>query len=147
MTDGLTEEQLRHPVNEGKWSAHQNIAHLASYQPVFFGRMKRIAQGDQPSFERYVPDNDPPFLEAVAQPTSKLIEQISNDRREIYNYLTSLGQASIYKAGVHLRYGRLTVAQWTEFFLLHEAHHLFTIFMLTSDLRKMQAQEIITFTK
>jgi hypothetical protein len=28
------------------------------------------------------------------------------------------------------------VTEWTEFFLLHEAHHLYTIFLLVRDLRK-----------
>jgi hypothetical protein len=36
-------------------------------------------------------------------------------------------------SAVHKKYGALTIMEWTEFFLLHEAHHIFTIFQLMHD--------------
>ncbi|HVV55756.1 MAG TPA: DinB family protein, partial [Mucilaginibacter sp.] len=41
-----TDEQRlnRHP-EPGKWSIKDNIAHLATYQPVFMARMHRILKG------------------------------------------------------------------------------------------------------
>ena len=35
--------------------------------------------------------------------------------------------------GHHPKYGALTLVEWTEFFLLHEAHHLFTLFKLLNE--------------
>jgi hypothetical protein len=32
----------------------------------------------------------------------------------------------------------MTILQWMNFFLLHEAHHLFTIFKLAAELKKEQ---------
>jgi hypothetical protein len=36
--------------------------------------------------------------------------------------------------GTHPKYGTLMITEWTEFFLLHEAHHLFTLFRLSKAL-------------
>lgn len=139
LADGLTEEQLRMRVNEGKWSAHENIAHLVAYQPVFIARLQRIQQEEEPLFERYVADNEPAFNEAVRQSATELFQRAENDRKRIADILLAQDEQALNRIAIHARYGKLNVVQWTEFFLLHEAHHLFTIFMLTSDLRKMHA--------
>lgn len=136
LVNGLTEDQLRTPVNPGKWSAQQNIAHLAAYQPVFLGRIKRILSEHEPRFERYVADNDPPFLEASQQTVPELLEHIREYRNTINELLFSLNDESLARTAIHPRYGKMDLVRWTEFFLLHEAHHLFTIFMLTADLKK-----------
>jgi len=136
LVAGLTETQLRTPVNPGKWSAYENIAHLAAYQPAFLQRMQRLQQEHEPLFERYVADNDPAFAEAVQLHTGQLLEKLRTGRKQIISLLLSLDDAGTWRSAIHARYGKLSVIQWVEFFLLHEAHHLFTIFMLTSDLRK-----------
>ena len=48
--------------------------------------------------------------------------------------ITNLTPAELLKTGVHKKYGVLTITEWTEFFLLHEAHHIFTIFQLRHDI-------------
>jgi uncharacterized damage-inducible protein DinB len=135
LVSGLTKEQLRMPVNPGKWSAQQNIAHLAAYQPVFLARMMRIQKEQSPSFERYVADNDPPFLEASQKNVPDLLEQIRVQRQSIVDMLLSLDETALRRTAIHPRYGNMDVSRWVEFFLLHEAHHLYTIFMLAADLR------------
>jgi uncharacterized damage-inducible protein DinB len=134
LVTGLTEAKLRMPVNPGKWSAQQNIAHLAAYQPVFNERLKRIQSENEPQFERYVADNDPAFLEASQKDVPSLMAQIDADRKTIVEFLLSLDERGLGRVAVHPRYGKMDVTRWVEFFLLHEAHHLFTIFMLTSNL-------------
>ena len=37
----------------GKWSIHDNIAHLAKYQPVFLERIESILKKSDQVFERY----------------------------------------------------------------------------------------------
>jgi len=131
----LTEEELKYRVNPDKWSAFEHIAHLAAYQPAFIGRLERIAVEPMPSFERYVAEKDPAFPDYVNTPLQILLRSISARAGEIIGKLTDLNEAGLLRTGLHPRYGQLTVMQWTQFFLLHEAHHLFTIFMLTQDLR------------
>jgi uncharacterized damage-inducible protein DinB len=131
LVQGLTEEQLRLPVSPGKWSVQQNIAHLAAYQPVFLVRIQRIQTEYEPQFERYVADNDPPFLEASRQTVEVLLQQIEAYRNTLTDVLLSLDEAGLARTAIHPRYGKMDVTRWVEFFLLHEAHHLFTIFMLS----------------
>ena len=132
----LTEEELKRRVNPDKWSAFEHIAHLAAYQPMFIGRLERLASEPTPSFERYVAENDPQFADCVNTPLNKLLERISISATQITTKLTgAFNDAGLLRTGLHPRYGQLTVMQWTQFYLLHEAHHLFTIFMLTQDLR------------
>jgi hypothetical protein len=136
LITGLTEEQLKHAVQPGKWSAFDNIAHLACYQPVFLLRLERIQSEHTPTFDRYVADNDPLFSDYRDLPLPELIRGIDTQRTVIYSKLQGMGEDDLKRIGLHPRYGSLDVEKWTEFFLLHEAHHLYTIFMLVQDLHK-----------
>jgi len=49
---GLTEEELKHPVNPGKWSAFDNVVHLAAYQPTFIKRINLMLNEQTPMFVR-----------------------------------------------------------------------------------------------
>jgi len=135
LIDGLTETALKYRVNPDKWSAFEHIAHLAAYQVMFVGRLERLVVEPSPSFERYVAENDPQFPTYVNTPLKILLQSISIKATEITTHLMNLKEPVLLRTGLHPRYGKLTIPQWTQFFLLHEAHHLFTIFMLTQDLR------------
>lgn len=136
LISGLTEAQLKHAVQPGKWSAFDNIAHLACYQPVFLLRLERIQSEHSPAFDRYVADNDPLFSDYRDLSLPELIRGIDARRTVIFSKLQGMGEDDLKKIGLHPRYGSLDVVKWTEFFLLHEAHHLYTIFMLVQELRK-----------
>lgn len=133
---GLTEHDLKREARPGKWSAFDNIAHLASYQPMFLLRLERIEAEDSPAFERYVADNDPLFLDYSSRPLAELLSEMDARRAVIFAKLKGMGEDEPGRVGYHPRYGTLDVCQWADFFLLHEAHHLYTIFMLVQDLRK-----------
>ncbi|HUB61150.1 MAG TPA: DinB family protein [Puia sp.] len=126
----LPDTTLRLEVIPGKWSVHSNIAHLAAYQPVFIDRLKRMSREPAPAFGRYVAENDALFPAFLDRTTASLLEQITADRALITTTLETAGEAFLTRSGTHPRYGLLTVKDWTEFFLLHEAHHLYTIYAL-----------------
>ena len=138
LVNPFTEAQLRLPVNPGKWSTLENVAHLVAYQPVFQERIARIQQEQEPQFGRYVADNDPGFAPTVQQTIAILLSRLVEDRERIIQALEPMNNAQLSRVGIHPRYGRMDMTAWTEFFLLHEAHHLFTIFMLTAELHKMK---------
>jgi hypothetical protein len=131
LLKGLPEQELRQRLQKDKWSPFEQVAHLTSYQPVFLQRMQIIEQEDNPLFDRYVADNDPAFVECCKKSLHELLNDLFGQRVIIYNHLMTLTDAAMRKTGRHPKYGLLTIADWTEFFLLHEAHHLFSIFMLT----------------
>lgn len=140
LVKGFDEAQLRLAVNPGKWSAFENVAHLTAYQPTFIQRMQLIEQKDNPSFERYVADNDPAFHQCTQLSIKELLDDLSTQRFIIHKHISSLNETALRRMGSHPKYGDMAISQWTEFFLLHEAHHLFTIFMLTAELRKVSQQ-------
>lgn len=140
LIKGFDEEQLKRRVNPDKWSVFEQVAHLTSYQPVFFHRIQQMEQQQQPAFERYVADNDPAFTACVRRPLKELEDDMTTQRFIIHNHVGRLSETTLRRTGLHPRYGLMSMVQWTEFFLLHESHHLFTIFQLTADMRKMFQQ-------
>ena len=133
MTRGLDEEELRMRPATGKWSPFENIAHLSAYQPAFMERLKRIEKEDSPLFERYVAEKDPHFYECCEMDLQQLHEHLFTHRFLISNHIATLEEDTFRRIGRHPVYGELTIPKWIEFFLLHEAHHLFTIFKLLND--------------
>src|SRR5690349_2425304 len=130
LTKGISEELLRIRPDTGKWSAFENIAHLASYQETFIERLKRIQKEENPSFGRYVAEQDPRFDTSCQMELHQLNEHLFTCRFLIANHLSALNELDFRRTGIHPIFGKLKVNQWLEFFLLHEAHHLFTMFKL-----------------
>lgn len=131
----LREDQLKERPFPGKWSAFENIVHLAAYQPTFITRLHMMAAGNAPLFQRYVADDDPLFHDYLKKSIPELQSDATDKRSFIYGHLSHLNEAQLDLKGRHPVYGLIRVSGWADFFLLHEAHHLWTIFQLTSQLR------------
>jgi hypothetical protein len=132
----LNNRQIQqHPVRD-KWSIHENIAHLAKYQPVFLDRIRKILTNEEPEFEVYKAEDDDEFEIYCAFTTYELLKKISSDREVIFQLVSNLPPDKLDRMGAHPKYGRLSISEWTEFFLLHEAHHLLAIFQLAHSQKK-----------
>jgi len=132
----LPEEMLRRNIIPNKWSAFENIAHLDAYQPMFFWRLERMQQESNPRFERYVAEQDPKFAGTLQKRLPQMLADIDAQRSQITAYFLSMDDAMLAHKGVHPKFGEFSQPMWAEFFLGHEAHHLYTIFQLTQELRK-----------
>ena len=130
---GLTDARLVQNPLPGKWSIRDNIAHLTKYQLLFIERMHTVLTVHEPVFEAYRAENDPAFERWLAKGTFQLIEELNRDRLTLSSLVTKMKENELRRIGVHPKFGKLTMLDWTEFFLLHEAHHLFTIFRLAHD--------------
>ncbi|MFB9845465.1 DinB family protein [Mucilaginibacter ginsenosidivorans] len=130
IVNHLDEKQLNRQPEPGKWSIKDNIAHMVTYQPVFMARVHQILKGGTPAFNAYRADNEPDFIAARELPLNELMRKLMGNRRQILELITNLTDDDLLLQGTHPKYGTLTITEWTEFFLLHEAHHLFTIFRL-----------------
>ena len=58
-------------------------------------------------------------------------------RKEIAAGMLSFEAVDLAKTGTHPVFGQMTMTHWLNFFLLHEAHHFFTILKLTAELKKL----------
>jgi hypothetical protein len=126
----LNNRQIQHHTVKGKWSIHENIAHLARYQPVFLDRIHKILTVYEPVFTAYRAEEDDEFEIYCAFTPYELLKKISRDRETLHQLITHLPPDKLELTGTHPKYGKLSILEWTEFFLLHEAHHLYTIFQL-----------------
>ncbi len=131
----LNNSQLQYHPSPAKWNIHENIAHMAKYQPVFIDRIRKILTNEEPAFEVYKAEEDDEFEIYCAFTTYELLKKISSDREVIFHLITHLPVDKLDRIGTHPKYGKLTISEWTEFFLLHEAHHLLTIFQLAHRVR------------
>lgn len=136
LIDGLSDEQIRQPVIVGKWSIFENIVHLQTYQHTFTARIKQMLEQDNPSFSRYTAEADPLFLDNCSKSTREIMQDYITIRKEMAAGILSFNEMDYGKTGMHPSFGKMNLLQWLNFFLLHEAHHFFTIFKLAAELRK-----------
>ena len=135
LLSGFTEDQIRQRPQPDKWSIFENLAHLGRYQEVFLDRLQQIIDGETPSFIRYTADNDPGFSGWARLSFQELAERLRGERLTLNAFISILTDEQLANIGIHPAYGPMTVEGWTEFFLLHEAHHFFTILKLSGELR------------
>ena len=138
LIEGFSEVQIKERINPEKWSVFENIAHLAAYQPTFIYRLGLMLEGKKPKFERYVAENDPVFHEYLQKSLKELTDDISTKRMIIAGRLINLNEKDLSQIGYHPKFGFMPVGKWAEFFLLHEAHHLFTISQLIGAMQLRQ---------
>ena len=113
----------------GKWSAHENLAHLVRVQEIMLSRMERILGEDSPLLDRYDAQSDPDWPLRAALPTDQILEQLLATRAGLITKVEKLSDKEWRRLGVHSRMGAMPLATWLEFFLVHEAHHLYMIFL------------------
>ena|SRR5712671_1327361 len=136
LIDGLSDEQIRMQVNPGKWSIFENIVHLQTYQHSAVKRIRGILDEENPSFERYTAEADPLFHDNCAKSTREIMQDMLSVRKEMSAGILSFTETDLKKTGVHPVFGKMNLVEWLNFFLLHEAHHLFTIFKMAAILKK-----------
>jgi len=125
---GAESTALERKPSPDKWSARENLAHLARYQHVFMERLERIRTERDPQIPRYLAEHDPQWKSWAPRPSSELLEDLRTQRSELVRHIREWTDSDLAKTGIHSRLGRLTAIEWLEFFLLHEAHHLLAIF-------------------
>jgi len=114
----------------GKWSAHEQLAHLARYHQIFLQRIDRILSEQAPEFSRYRAEDDPDWPAWTSLPTPQLLVRISSMRAKLMARLRSLSDEDFERTGVHPKFGAMSLSLWLEFFLVHEAHHLYAVLQL-----------------
>lgn len=111
----------------GKWSAHEHLAHLACHHHLMLERLRRILAEESPQLGRYRAEDDPDWPHWAALATTEVLDRLVALRRELTALVEGLDDLQVERVGLHPVFGALTVRQWLEFFLLHEAHHLYVI--------------------
>jgi hypothetical protein len=129
---GVSAEMLNAKPVSGEWSAHEQLAHLARYHQIFLQRIDRILAEQAPEFPRYRAEDDLEWPVWSGLPTPQLLVRISSMRAKLMARLRSLSEADFARTGVHAKLGAMSLSLWLEFFLVHEAHHLYMVLKLVS---------------
>lgn len=124
---------LNRVPSDGKWSAREHVAHLARYHEIFMERLSRILNEDSPLFSRYRAENDPQWKDWQPLPINDALARLRLSRTDLTRRLEQLSADQFSRIGTHPVFGALTLADWLEFFLIHDAHHAYAIFMLSGE--------------
>jgi uncharacterized damage-inducible protein DinB len=133
---GVTPALLDARPASGDWSARENLAHLARHASVFLERLQRIPVEDRPRLGRYRAEDDPEWPEWSALPLDETLRRLRDARRRLITWLESLATDQPERVGIHPSFGELTIPRWLDFFLLHEAHHLYTAMLCIAEARR-----------
>ncbi len=135
LLQDLSPEDMNKRLSPKKWSIAENVAHLGRYQEVFLDRIKKIINEDKPVFGRYKAEIDKSFEKWLEMSTDEVIESIDIMGKEIFHTINNLTSLGLTKKGKHPKLGWMDITEWAEFYLLHEAHHIYTIFWLKNELK------------
>ena len=119
-----------------EWSARENLAHLARHHAVFLERLRRLLTEDRPALGRYRAEEDPQWPARRALPQDEVLHRLRTLRGELVAVVRALSPAESARTGLHPAFGEMDVAGWLDFFLLHEAHHLYTAFVRIGEARR-----------
>jgi len=139
---GSTPAQLGRRTPEGKWSAHENLAHLGRYHEITLERLDRILAGaEAPRINRYRAEDDPEASSWLDMPTGGVVGEMREVRRVLFERFLRLTSTDLERLGIHPLFGPLTLRGWLEFFLVHEGHHLYLALLRLGEAR---AAETVT---
>jgi len=132
LVSRLSEDEYNRELIPGKWTIRQQLAHLVRYQEMFFERVQTIMGKFDAVFEPYVAEDDAQFPKVAQLPVGELMIKLHEMRETISKFYLSLDSGELVRKGRHTQLGNFSIALWAEFFLLHEAHHIFEIFRMSS---------------
>jgi DinB superfamily len=124
---GASPERIDRRPASGKWSARENLAHLGRYHEIFLERVRRILTETSPQFPRYRAEEDPGWQEWASRPFEDVRNQLAALRQKLIDRIASLQPSDYARVGIHSAFGEMSLSLWLEFFLIHEAHHLYVL--------------------
>jgi hypothetical protein len=89
--------------------------------------MARIRAEGAPALPQYRAEQDGEWPAWAALRPHEAAGRFRAGRGALLAALARLTPAELERPGVHARFGTMPLALWVEFFLDHEAHHLYTI--------------------
>jgi uncharacterized damage-inducible protein DinB len=124
---GASPAQIDRRPASGKWSARENLAHIGRYHEVFLERLGRILGETSPQFARYRAEEDAGWQEWASRPLEEIRNQLRALRLKLIDRIAALQSSDYARVGIHAKFEEMTLSLWLEFFLVHEAHHLYVI--------------------
>ena len=109
-----------------EWSAQSTSPIWPGTTPSSSTAFDGCSRKERPALGRYRAEEDPDWPDWAALPLDTILERLRTLRADLVLLARRLSPAECARTGLHPTFGELDVAGWLEFFLLHEAHHLYT---------------------
>jgi len=97
---------------------------------VFLERLERIRTEDRPEMARYSAEADRAWPEWSQLPIEEVLARLFRLRAQLIAVVGELSESFASRTAIHSTFGEMDIGLWTEFFLLHETHHLYRVFQL-----------------
>ncbi len=123
----------------GRWSALQNLAHVGRHHEIMRDRLARVLAEDAPVFPPYREAEDAGWAAWERLSPEALWPRLLERRQQLLDWTSGLTRDQVARTGVHARFGPMDVAGWLDFFLVHEAHHLYVAMLRRADARAARA--------
>lgn len=133
---------LLYKKKDNAWSIFDHLIHLAVMQPRFIHRISELVSGQASVFSTYDAKKDPLFEEYHSLEPQDIWDRIQERREDLISIIESLTDAQLTIKGKHDLYGTMSVAEGIDFFLLHEAHHIYRMLMLKLDYHPSDIHEM-----
>ena len=130
IAGGRTDGELREQPQPGKWSALQHVAHIGRMHEIYLARVQKILTEDAPALLAYRAEQDPEWPGWDALTLVEILSRLHDRRAKLVARLRTLSDDQWTRVGRHTKFGPLTLAEWIEFFLVHEGHHLYSALTL-----------------
>jgi uncharacterized damage-inducible protein DinB len=127
LLEGHAPEALQRRTRSGKWSVHENLAHMARHHAVVLDRVRKVLAEDRPALPRYAAEEDPEWPAWAALSADEILTRLRTLRMELTALVAGLPDEALARTAIHPSLGEMTLRLWIEFFLLHEAHHLYLV--------------------
>jgi hypothetical protein len=136
LLHGASDEVVHRRSESGQWSAHENLAHLGRHHEVMLERLDRVLTEPNPELGRYRAESDPNWPAWSGLTTEDVIVRVRLLRTRLLELIAGLSNEELTRSGIHPLLGEMSIPEWLEFFLLHEAHHLYTIMLRLGEARR-----------
>src|SRR5277367_1757056 len=94
---GIPNDALERRPAVDKWSAKDNLAHLARYHEVFRERIDRVLKEDRPAFARYRADEDPQWPAWVAKSSDTVLGELQALRPQLISIFGAVSDVELLR--------------------------------------------------
>src|SRR5262245_48303437 len=98
-------------------------------------RIGRVLLEDNPTLPRYDEAEDPEWERWKTLTVPQVWAALDERRQALVAAVAPLAPEQLARAGAHQKFGPMDVTRWLEFFLVHEAHHLYVALQRLAEAR------------
>lgn len=124
LINGLTEEQLTRPPEDGGWAIRNIVSHLRDAQGVLSFRLNLILEEDNPPIESKAVFEWATREEDRPPTTLEIFDTYLASRQKTIENLEAIPLRDWWREGRHEEFGTVTIQQQASYFATHEITHL-----------------------